>query len=321
MDKFRLFPPEASTSAHQIDWIYFALVALTFLICAIVFVPIIVFAIKYRRGSKADRSNPRVESVFIESGWTIVPLLIFIGLFSWGAVVYFHVERPPRDALQVLVVGKQWMWRLQHAEGKQEINELHVPVGRAVALTMTSQDVIHSFFVPAFRLHQDVVPGKYTSEWFKPTLTGEYHIFCSQYCGTQHSAMIGRVVVMEPVDYERWLNTGAPMESIARAGERLFRERGCSGCHSVNSKFHAPLLEGIYGKSEPLENGEMATVDERYMRDSIFLPGKEIAKGYQNIMPSFAGTLSEEEIMQLIAYIKSIANQTPPNESGPNEPR
>ncbi|PYJ47876.1 MAG: cytochrome c oxidase subunit II [Verrucomicrobia bacterium] len=321
MDKFRLFPPEASTSAQQIDWIYFALVALTFLICIIVFVPIISFAIKYRRGSKADRSNPRVESVLIESGWTIVPLLIFIGLFGWGAVVYFHVENPPRDALQVIVVGKQWMWRLQHAEGKQEINELHVPVARAVELTMTSQDVIHSFFVPAFRLHQDVVPGKYTREWFRATRTGEYHIFCSQYCGTQHSAMIGRVVVMEPVDYARWLNTGQPMESIALAGERLFRERGCSGCHSVNSKFHAPLLEGTYRKPVPLETGEMVTVDERYVRDSILLPGKEIAKGYQNIMPSFAGTLSEEEIMQLIAYIKSIGNQTPSNESAPNEQR
>jgi cytochrome c oxidase subunit II len=321
MNQFRLFPPEASTSAQQIDWIYFALVALTFLICVIVFVPIVVFAIKYRQGSKADRSNPRVESVFIESGWTIVPLLIFIGLFGWGAVVYFNVERPPGDALQVMVVGKQWMWRLEHAEGKQEINELHVPVGRAVALMMTSQDVIHSFFVPAFRLHQDVVPGKYTSEWFKPTKTGEYRIFCSQYCGTQHSAMIGRVVVMEPVDYAHWLNTGAPMESIARAGERLFRERGCSGCHSVNSKFHAPLLEGIYGKPVPLETGEMVTVDERYVRDSILLPGKEISKGYQNIMPSFAGTLSEQDIMQLIAYIKSIGNQTPPNEAALNESR
>ena len=317
MNEFHLFPPQASSAAHQIDWIYFALTALTFLICAIVFLPIVFFAIKYRRGSKADRSNPRVESLLIESGWTIVPLLIFIGLFGWGAVVYFDVERPPRDALQILVVGKQWMWKLQHAEGKQEIDELHIPLGRTVALTMTSQDVIHSFFVPAFRVKQDVVPGKYTSEWFKSTEPGEYHIFCSQYCGTQHSAMVGRVVVMEPADYERWLNIGQPSESIARTGERLFRERGCSGCHSVNSKFHAPLLEGLYGKSAPLETGEIATVDDRYLRDSILLPGKEIAKGYQNIMPSYAGQLGEEEIMQLIAYLKSVGikiRQTNPND-------
>ena len=315
MDKFHLFPPEASSTAQQVDWIYFALTALTLLTCAVVFLPIIFFAIKYRRGSKANRSNPRIESLWIESGWTIVPLLIFIGLFGWGAIVYFQIERPPRDALQVQVVGKQWMWKLQHAEGRREINELHVPVGRAVSLTMTSQDVIHSFFVPAFRVKQDVVPGRYTSEWFKPTEAGEYHIFCSLYCGTQHSAMIGRVVVMEPVDYERWLNTGRPAESIALTGERLFRERGCSGCHSVNSKFHAPLLEGVFGKSSPLENGEIVPMDERYVRDSILLPGKEIAKGYQNIMPSYAGQLSEEEIMQLIAYLKSIGNQNPPDES------
>ncbi|PYK76296.1 MAG: cytochrome c oxidase subunit II [Verrucomicrobia bacterium] len=315
MDKFHLFPPEASSTAQQVDWIYFALTALTLLTCAVVFLPIIFFAIKYRRGSAADRSNPREESILLESGWTIVPLVIFIGLFGWGAIVYFQIESPPRDALQVQVVGKQWMWKLQHAEGRREINELHVPVGRAVSLTMTSQDVIHSFFVPAFRVKQDVVPGRYTSEWFKPTEAGEYHIFCSQYCGTQHSAMVGRVVVMEPADYERWLNTGRTAESIALTGERLFRERGCSGCHSVNSKFHAPLLEGVFGKSSPLENGEIVPMDERYVRDSILLPGKEIAKGYQNIMPSYAGQLSEEEIMQLIAYLKSIGNQNPPDES------
>ena len=314
MNRFRLFPPEASTSAQQIDWIYFALVALTVLICVIVFVPIIFFSIKYRRGSKADRSNPRVESVFIESGWTIVPLLIFIGLFSWGAVVYFHVENPPRDALQVQVIGKQWMWRLQHAEGKQEINELHVPVGRAVELTMTSQDVIHSFFVPAFRLHQDVVPGKYTHQWFRATQPGEYHIFCSQYCGTQHAQMIGRVVVMQPQAYERWLKSGEQTESIVRAGERLFHGRGCSGCHAPNSKFHAPLLEGLYRKPVPLADGTMVTADDQYLRDSILQPAKQISAGYDNIMPSFSGHLSEEEIMQLIAYLKAIGQQEPPQQ-------
>jgi len=315
MEKFHLFPPEASSTAQQVDWIYFALTALTFLICAIVFLPIIFFAIKYRTGSTADRSNPRVESILIESGWTIVPLVIFIGLFGWGAIVYFHIERPPRDALQVQVVGKQWMWKLQHAEGKSEINELHLPVGRAVTLTMTSQDVIHSFFVPAFRVKQDVVPGRYTSEWFKPSKPGEYHIFCAQYCGTHHSGMIGRVLVMEPIDYEHWLSTGQSTESIVLAGERLFRERGCSGCHSLNSKFHAPLLDGVFGKPALLEGGNIVTADERYMRDSILLPGKEIARGYQNIMPSYTGQLSEEEIMQLIAYLKSIGNQNPPGES------
>jgi cytochrome c oxidase subunit II len=311
MNQFRLFPPEASTTAQQVDWLFFALTAVTVVSCAVVFLPIIFFAIKYRHNSKADRSNARSESILLESGWTIVPLLISIGLFGWGAVTYFQMERPPRDALQVQVVAKQWMWKLQHAEGKREINELHLPVGRAVALSMTSQDVIHSFFIPAFRVKQDVVPGKYTSEWFKPTTPGEYHLFCSQYCGTHHSGMIGRVVVMEPVDYQRWLNSGQLEETIARAGERLFRDRGCSGCHSVNSRFHAPLLEGLYGKPTPLATGETVTADERYLRDSILVPGKEIAAGYENIMPSYTGQLSEEEIMQLIAYLKSIGNQTP----------
>ena len=191
------------------------------------------------------------------------------------------------------------MWKLQHAEGKREINELHVPLGQAVALTMTSQDVIHSFFVPAFRVKQDVVPGKYTSEWFKATQVGEYHIFCSQYCGTEHSGMIGRVVVMEPVAYQRWLTTGEAGESIVVSGRRLFLDRGCSGCHALNSKFHAPLLEGLFNKPVPLSNGETVKADQQFLRDSILLPGKQIAAGYDNIMPSYTGQLSEEEIMQL----------------------
>ena len=319
MDQFHFFPPQASTTAQQVDWIFFALTAITIFFCAVVFLPILFFAVKYRRGSKADRSNAPSESLLLESGWTIVPLVISIGLFGWGAITYFNLERPPSDALQVQVVAKQWMWKLQHAEGKREIDELHVPLGRTVALTMTSQDVIHSFFVPAFRVKQDVVPGRYTGAWFKPTKAGEYHLFCSQYCGTHHSGMIGRVVVMEPVDYERWLNNGATGETIARAGERLFRDRGCSGCHGANSKFHAPPLENLYGKPRPLATGEMITADERYLRDSIFIPGKEVAAGYENIMPSYAGQLSEEEIMQVITYLKSLANEPSPNE--PNEKR
>src|SRR5438067_2884931 len=279
-----------------------------------VFFPITWFAIKYRSGSDANRSNPSHGSNLIEISWTTLPIVLSVALFSWGAVAYYHIERPPPNALQVQIVGKQWMWKLQHAEGKREINELHVPLGQPVALTMTSQDVIHSFFVPAFRVKQDVVPGKYTSEWFKPTRTGEYHIFCSQYCGTQHAQMIGRVVVMQPQAYERWLKTGEQTESIVRTGERLFHDRGCSGCHAPNSQFHAPLLEGLYRKPVPLADGSMITADDQYLRDAILQPAKEISAGYQNIMPSFAGHLSEEEIMQLIAYLKAIGNQPPPSQ-------
>lgn len=310
MDKFYLFPPQASTTAHEVDWLFFALTAVSLFFVVVVFLPIAFFAIKYRRGSKADRSNPSSNSIFLESGWTIFPLILAIGLFGWGAASYYHMERMPPDALQMQVVGKQWMWQLQHAEGKKEINELHVPLGRVVRLTMTSQDVIHSFFIPAFRVKQDAVPGRYTGEWFKPTKVGEYHLFCAEYCGTKHSAMIGRVVVMEPAEYERWLTSGESMESIVLAGERLFRERGCSGCHSANSQFRSPLLEGIYGKPVPLSTGEVVTADDQYLRDSILLPAKQISAGYENIMPSFTGRVSEDEIMQIIAYLKSIADQT-----------
>jgi cytochrome c oxidase subunit 2 len=314
MDKFHLFPPQASTSAHNVDALYFALILISLFFVAVVFLPILFFCIKYRQGSPADRSNPSSGSNLIEFGWTIVPTFMGLALFTWGALDYFQIERKPANAIDVQVVGKQWMWKLQHAEGKREINELHIPVDQTVALTLISQDVIHSFFVPAFRVKQDVVPGKYTSEWFKATRVGQYHIFCSQYCGTQHAQMIGRVEVMQPQAYERWLKSGEQTESIVREGERLFRDRGCSGCHAANSKFHAPLLEGLYRKPVPLADGTMVTADDQYLRDSILQPAKQISAGYDNIMPSFSGHLSEEEIMQLIAYLKTIGQEEPPSQ-------
>jgi cytochrome c oxidase subunit 2 len=297
-----------------VDALFFALTLISLLFTAGIFLPIIFFCIKYRRGSPARRSTPRSSSLLIESSWTIGPVLLSLGLFGWGAVTYFRIERRPANAIELQVVGKQWMWKLQHAEGKREINELHIPVNQTVAMTMASQDVIHSFFVPAFRVKQDVVPGRYTGIWFKPTRTGEYHIFCSQYCGTQHSRMTGRVVVMEPQAYERWLKSGEPGESIVRTGERLFHDRGCSGCHAPNSQFHAPLLQGLYRKPVPLADGTIVTADDQYLRDSILQPARQISAGYANIMPSFAGHLNEEEIMQLIAYLKYIGNQRPPSQ-------
>ena len=311
MDQFRLFPPEASSTAGEVDALYFVLIAISLFFIAVVFVPIVFFCFKYRRGSKADRSNPSSGSNLVEVGWTTLPMLMGLCLFAWGAIDYFRIERKPDNAIQVQVVGKQWMWKIQHAEGKREINELHIPINQTTALTLTSQDVIHSFFVPAFRVKQDVVPGKYTSQWFKPTRVGEYHIFCSQYCGTQHAQMIGRVVVMQPQAYALWLKTGEQAESIVRAGERLFHDRGCSGCHSPNSQFHAPLLQGLYRKPVPLADGTMVTANDQYLRDSILQPGKQITAGYANIMPSFSGHLTEEEIMQLIAYVKAIGKQEP----------
>jgi cytochrome c oxidase subunit 2 len=198
------------------------------------------------------------------------------------------------------------MWKIQHPEGNREINELHVPLGRIVKLTMTSQDVIHSFFLPAFRVKQDVVPGRYTTEWFKASRLGTYHLFCSEFCGTQHSAMGGRIIVMDPAAYEEWLVRGQPGSTLVQSGERLFRELGCSGCHVGPSIVRAPPLEGLFGMPVPLDNGQVVIADEAYLRDSILFPAKQIVGGYTNDMPSFQGRVSEEELLQLIAYIKSL---------------
>lgn len=309
---FRLFPENASANGTQIDWIFWALTGLSAFIMALVFVPIIYFAVKYRKGSPADRTLAKMSTLKFEITWTVIPLIIGLGIFAWAAEVFYRVETPPADALQVFVVGKQWMWKLQHAEGNREINELHIPVGRAVVLTMTSQDVIHDFFVPDFRAKQDVVPGRYTTEWFTPTKVGRYRIFCAQYCGTGHAGMVGWVDVMEPRDYDKWLATTGQGETMAVEGEKLFIKSGCSGCHGVSSKIQAPKLEGIYGHPVPLNGGQVVLADDTYIRDSILMPGSQIAAGYQNIMPTFKGHLSEEEIMQLIAYIKSLSNKQPP---------
>ena len=308
---FHLFPEQASTIARESDGMFWALTAASLFICLLVFLPLGWFAIKYRRGRKVDRHLADLPTWKIEVTWTLIPLVLVMGLFAWSAETFFRMERPPPGALEVNVIGKQWMWKLQHAEGAREINELHIPLGRPVKLTMTSQDVIHDFFVPAFRMKQDVIPGRYTTEWFTPTKPGRYHIFCAQYCGTTHAAMIGWVYVMELHDYELWLAQGSP-EPLAAQGGALFRQLGCSGCHGVSSKIHAPPLEGLYGRLVPLETKEFVMADDKYIRDSILLPASQITAGYQNLMPSFTGHVSEEEIMELIAYIKSIANNKVP---------
>jgi len=306
---FHLFPEDAAANGHQVDQIFWALAALSVFIMALVFLPLGYFAIRYRKGNPVDRTLKNFSTWKFEVTWTIIPLFIGLGIFAWAAEVYFHIETPPANALEVSVVGKQWMWKLQHEEGNREINEMHIPVGRAVKLTMTSQDVIHDFFVPAFRAKQDVVPGRYTTEWFTPTRTGRYRIFCAQYCGTSHAAMIGWVDVMEPADYQRWLLSTGQGETMAAAGGRLYTALGCSGCHGMSSKIHAPGLEGLYGRPVPLNDGHIVTADDQYIRDSILLPGSQIAVGYQNLMPSFKGHLSEEELMELISYIKSLGSK------------
>jgi cytochrome c oxidase subunit 2 len=312
---FPLFPSEASDAARQTDYLYWALILLSAATMAVVFIPIVVFLFKYRRGKKADRRPLHLPEMKIEITWTIIPIIVFTGLFAWGTGVYWNIERPPADAMEINVVGKQWMWKIQHPEGKREIDELHVPLGRNIKLTLASQDVIHSFFLPEFRIKQDAVPGRYTTIWFKASKLGTFHLFCSEYCGTHHSAMVGRVIVLEPAAYEAWLTHGEANVSLADSGARFYRELGCSGCHESSTIVHAPPLAGLFGKSVPLQNGQFVTADDAYLRDSILLPARDISAGYTNAMPSYQGRINEEQILELIAYIKSRRNPAENNSS------
>lgn len=308
----RLFPKEASNLAPPVDHVFVALLALCSAVAFLVLVVALVFCIRYRRGSKANRTPPKGSPLRLEITWTIIPFFIFLGLFFWAADVFFAMSRPPADATEIYVVGKQWMWKIQHPDGRREINELHIPVGRPVKLVMTSQDVIHDFFVPDFRNKQDVVPGRYTTEWFKPTRPGRYHLFCSQYCGTDHSLMVGWVYVMEPAEHAKWLAGQPAPDSLVTMGERAFHTRGCSGCHAPNAAIRAPLLDGIFGKPVPLSDGTLVTADDQYLRDSILLPNKQIAAGYDPVMPTYQGQIGDEELNAIIAYLKSLAAKETP---------
>lgn len=298
--------------AADVDTLFYALLALCFVVALVITTLMICFAVIYRRGSPADRSRDEIHHAkaarrnrIIELTWIFAPLAIFIALFFWGASLYASMFAVPADAIQISIVAKQWMWKAQHASGQREIDELHVPVGQAVQLIMTSEDVIHSFFVPVFRIKRDVLPGRYTTIWFKPTRTGEFHLFCAEYCGTSHAKMGGRVVVMAPAQYAEWLARGNNVGMTAQGAER-FRQYGCSGCHGENATVRAPKLGGIFGKPVPVKGGGTVVADEVYIRDSILLPLKDIAAGYEPIMPSFAGRIGEDEIMQIIAYLKSL---------------
>jgi cytochrome c oxidase subunit 2 len=309
---FPIFPKAASTTAVQTDDLFFLLSLASVVVLAFVFLPIIFFLFKYRRGKKANRVDPKLPEMKIEITWTVVPFFIFIGFFVLGAKAYFNEEVPSANALEINIVGKQWMWKIQHQEGNREINELHLPVNRAVKLTLASEDVIHSFFIPAFRIKQDVVPGRFTTEWFQPTRVGAYRFYCSEYCGADHSKMQGTVFVMSPTDYENWLARGEPKNSLAQSGENLSRQLGCSGCHVNSNAVHAPPLEGLYQKLVPLSDGTFVRADDKYIRDSILLPASQVVQGYQPLMPTYEGHLSEDELLQLITYIKSIGNEPSP---------
>ncbi|HEX5270091.1 MAG TPA: cytochrome c oxidase subunit II [Gemmataceae bacterium] len=312
-DNIVWFPPEASTTAHQVDWLFYFLVAVTGSVGLLVAFLLFYFSIRYRRRPGVAAPPSPATNLPLELFWTLTPLGVFMVIFVWGVTIYFDASRAPDDATVIYGQGKQWMWKFQHPEGQREINELHVPTGRPIKVVLTSEDVIHSFYVPDFRVHMDVLPERYTSVWFEPTVPGDYHLFCSQYCGTNHAGMIGWVHVMKPGDYQTWLNEHAE-GSLALEGRKTFLKYRCVSCHGGEASQHAraPTLEDLYLSRVRLTNGETVLADEGYIRESVLNPGAKVVLGWQNLMPSFKGQVSEEEIVELIAYVKSLrGGQTP----------
>ncbi|MNK91673.1 Cytochrome c oxidase subunit 2 precursor [compost metagenome] len=305
-------PEAASEAAPHVDALFLTLLGICGLVALGVFVMLAYYAVKYRRGSRADRRHRVSRNLPLELSWLAIPFVIFMGLFGWGAKLFFEMARPNAGATEIFVVGKQWMWKFQHPAGRREINTLHVPVGKPVRLIMISQDVIHDVFVPAFRLHHDVLPGRYTRMEFTVSRPGTYPLLCSQYCGTAHASMTGEVIAVSPSEFEAWLSEVPPEGSMAQAGERLFRSLGCSGCHMGSTTVHAPPLEGLYGKPVPLQGGGFAFADDQYLHDSILLPGKQIVAGYAPIMPSYQGQIDEEQVLQLVAYLRSLSERSAP---------
>src|SRR5581483_5211305 len=300
-----LWPARASTTAGSVDALYVFLVTISSIMCLAIFTMIVVFALRFRR--RAGHRAEQIEgSNALELTWTFIPFGIFLFIFIWAAYIYFQERTPPKDSTEVYTVAKQWMWKFQHIEGHREINELHVPVGRNVRMIMTSQDVIHSFYVPAFRIKQDVLPGKYTIAWFHATKPGTYHLFCAEYCGTMHSGMIGEVVVMEPAQYQQWLSGGAATGSLANTGQGLFASLGCSTCHRFDTQGRGPNLTGLFSKQVLLEDGRTVSADENYIRESILSPAAKVVSGFKPIMPTFQGIISEEQLNALVAYVKSL---------------
>jgi cytochrome c oxidase subunit 2 len=306
MSKFLpLWPDRASTIAGQVDALYIYLVLVSAVMTLLIFVAVAVLAIKYRR-RPGVLPHPIEGSPILEIGWSVIPFGVMLTFFIWGAVIYFKERTPPTSSTEVYVVAKQWMWKIEHMEGQREINELHVPVGQNVKMVMTSQDVIHSFFIPAFRLKQDVIPGRYTTLWFNATTPGVYHLFCAEYCGTSHSGMIGNVVVMSPQDYSQWM-AGGPSAPLPEQGKQLFASLGCSTCHRFDIQGRGPNLQNAFGKPVLLEDGRTVAMDENYVRESILNPTAKIVSGFKPVMPTFQGLVSDEQLNALVAYVKSLA--------------
>ncbi len=293
--------------AMRVDALYFFLIAISAFFSLLIAGLVVVFAVKYRRRSDEEQPREILGSFALELTWTLVPLGIVLVIFAWSAEVYFALQRVPPGAMEVYVVGKRWMWKAQHMTGRREINELHVPVGIPVKVTLASEDVIHSFYVPAFRVKKDAVPGRYQHLWFTATKPGRYHLFCAEYCGTKHSGMIGSVIAMDPAAFQTWLAGGPPSASPVSAGQKLFVDLNCVTCHRAESDGRGPRLEGVFGREVPLASGETVLVDETYIRESILNPAAKVAAGYQPVMPTFQGVVNEEGLLALTAYIRSLA--------------
>jgi cytochrome c oxidase subunit 2 len=304
---FSLFPAQASTLAPEIDNLYLGIIAITAFFAVVVVIFVVYFAIKYRDDTGDKVGAPITGSVPLELGWSLIPFFISIGIFVWASVVFFHIVRAPDQTLEVYSTGKRWMWRFQHIDGQREINELHVPVGRPVRVVFTSEDVLHDLFIPAFRVKADAVPGRYSAIWFEPTQVGQYHIFCAEYCGTNHSGMIGTVYVMEQADYQAWLSGGsAAGGTMLQQGAALFTQLACVTCHLADGSGRGPSLVGVFGSKVTLEDGSTVTADESYLRESILTSQAKIVKGYEHVMPTFQGLINEDGIAALIEYVKSM---------------
>jgi cytochrome c oxidase subunit 2 len=306
---FPLFPDQASTMAPRVDTLYFVLIGVSVFFATLISLAIILFAFRYRRRSDNEHPPEITGDLRLEILWTVIPLAFTLVVFVWGAKLYFETYSPPINSLEIYIVAKQWMWKAQHPEGRSEIDELHVPVGRAIKLLLTSQDVIHDFFVPAFRVKTDVLPGRYMTVWFEPSKVGVFRLFCAEYCGTLHSGMLGRIVVLTPREYQNWLSSGPIGNTAAAAGARLFQGLSCFACHMDKNTERGPSLAGLFGKHVRLQDGKVIVADENYIRESIVNPQAKIVAGYQPIMPTFKGMISEEGILQIIAYLKSIEPQ------------
>jgi cytochrome c oxidase subunit 2 len=308
-----LWPEAASALAVDVDHLYIYLTVVSVVMSVLIFGVIFIFALKYRRRSDSEIPEPIHGSLRLEITWSVIPFLVMLTFFWWGAKIYFYNAVPPPNAMDVYVVGKQWMWKLQYPEGQREINELHVPIGQAVKLTLASEDVIHSFFIPALRIKHDVVPGHYDTMWFTANKPGRYHLFCAEYCGTEHSGMVGWVTVMTPQDYANWLAGGGSSGTMAQQGERLFEQLGCASCHLTERAGRGPSLRGVYGTRVQLAGGQTAQADDAFIRESILNPNAKVITGYKaNVMPSYQGQVSEEQILQLVVYIKSLAAANAP---------